>query len=561
MPAGERFVIVFVVDGLRPDAITREDTPTLCRLRAEGVEFTDGHAVFPTVTRVNAAALSTGTQPGANGILGNQLYVPAVDGARALDTGDHRALLRIDQASGGRLVMTDTLADRLHARGLRLAAVSSGSTGSAFLLNPRAPAGVGVLVNGYLDPGRAVAYPPEVSAAILARFGPAPAKGGGADRYDAAVAWTQRVLCEYVLPELRPAVVIDWLTEPDHSQHACGVGSPPAREALRHDDAEIARVLATLDGLGLTPSTDVFVVSDHGFSTNAEGIDVARALVGAGLKASPDSSDVVIASSGQAVTLHVAGGDPGRIEQIARFVQGCDWGGVLFSVGRSPGDPRGEVAGTFSLELIHAASPERGPDLLLTFPWDSRPNRFGVPGTDLANVSAGARLLVSDHGSMSPWNVRNTFLAWGVDFKRGATIGVPAGNVDVAPTILALLGLDGGPGAAGGGPRWAAGRLAAGHSGAIGVGPGPAGAGTARTAGDATPWRSGQALAGADRSPSASGGLGGRVLLEALAGSPDEGQVAVERSVHTAEAGVYCAAIQVSAVAGRRYVDRSWRVR
>src|SRR5437879_9595749 len=78
MPSGKRFVIVFVVDGLRPDAVTAENTPTLFRLKTEGVNFTNGHAVFPTVTRVNAAALGTGTQPGTNGILGNQMYVPAV---------------------------------------------------------------------------------------------------------------------------------------------------------------------------------------------------------------------------------------------------------------------------------------------------------------------------------------------------------------------------------------------------------------------------------------------------------------------------------------------------
>jgi hypothetical protein len=80
-----RLVLVFVVDGLRPDSVTPEDTPTLYRLRAEGVQFTRGHAVFPTVTRVNAAAIATGTQPGTNGLVGNQMYVPAVDDRRAFD--------------------------------------------------------------------------------------------------------------------------------------------------------------------------------------------------------------------------------------------------------------------------------------------------------------------------------------------------------------------------------------------------------------------------------------------------------------------------------------------
>ncbi len=170
MPSGRRFVIVFVVDGLRPDAITPDGTPTLSRLRSEGVDFTNGHAVFPTVTRVNAAALGTGMHPGSNGVLGNQMYAAAVDPRRALDTGNHRRLLELDQTTGGRLVLTETLGERLSARGLRLAAVSSGSTGSALLTNPRAPGGIGVLVNGAFDPGKMVAWPSQVSGAGRNRY-------------------------------------------------------------------------------------------------------------------------------------------------------------------------------------------------------------------------------------------------------------------------------------------------------------------------------------------------------------------------------------------------------
>jgi arylsulfatase A-like enzyme len=43
---------------------------------------------------------------------------------------------------------------------------------------------------------------------------------------------------------------------------------------------------------------------------------------------------------------------------------------------------------------------------------------------------------------MSPWNVRNTFFAWGVDFKQGVKIETPASNVDLASTILALKGVN-----------------------------------------------------------------------------------------------------------------------
>src|SRR5437773_3216022 len=103
------FVIVFVVDGLRPDAITAEDTPTLFRLRTEGVEFTNSHSVFPTVTRVNAATIATGMQPGTHGIVGNQIYAPTVDPRRAFNTGNVRNLRALEGTSGGRLLMGPTL--------------------------------------------------------------------------------------------------------------------------------------------------------------------------------------------------------------------------------------------------------------------------------------------------------------------------------------------------------------------------------------------------------------------------------------------------------------------
>ena len=160
----------------------------------------------------------------------------------------------------------------------------------------------------------------------------------------------------------------------------------------------------------------------------------------------------------------------------------------------------GPVDGAFPLELINLANRDRGPDLLFTFPWTSRRGAFGVPGTDLAAVSAGGAPYVSDHGSMSPWNVRNTFLAWGAGVKRGITASAPAGNADVTPTVLALLGQDG------------------------------------------------------------ETGLDGRAVTEALEGGPDPEQVVAETRIHTTSAGAYRAALQISTVEGRRYVDKSWRV-
>lgn len=96
--------LVFVLDGLRPDSINESDTPNLHRMRKEGVWFENTHAVFPTVTRVNATSLATGTYPARHGIMGNSIYVPAVDPLRAFGNDNFEQLLKLDEATSGRMV-------------------------------------------------------------------------------------------------------------------------------------------------------------------------------------------------------------------------------------------------------------------------------------------------------------------------------------------------------------------------------------------------------------------------------------------------------------------------
>ena len=86
---------MIVVDGLRPDMVTARQMPRLDRIAARGVEFTAHHAVFPTVTRVNAATFVTGVLPARHGLLGNTIYIPSVDPVKTIDTADHEALLGV----------------------------------------------------------------------------------------------------------------------------------------------------------------------------------------------------------------------------------------------------------------------------------------------------------------------------------------------------------------------------------------------------------------------------------------------------------------------------------
>ena len=496
--------LVFVIDGLRPDSIDPAETPNLYRLRKEGVAFEHSHAVFPTVTRVNSASIGTGAYPARHGIMGNSIYVPAVDPVRAFTNDSYERLLKLDEVTAGRMITATSLAERLERAGRRMVVVSSGSSGGALLLSPKAPRGVGAVINADFAGGAAPAFPEALGAAIVKRFGPPPKKGGAKDRYDSSVDWAMDVLREHVIPSMKPAVVLAWLTEPDHIQHGLGAGSPEALASIRNGDRHVGAVLQKLDELAVRDKTNVIVVSDHGFGQTVQSVNVAEALTQAGF-VKPGADDVVIASSGQAISLHVKGRDQARIGGLVEFLQRQAWCGLVFTAAKRGGlAHEGTVAGTFALEYVHLGGHERSADVVFTFPWSSSPNRFGVRGADYINTATGKtgpiEASVGNHGGIGPWTVRNTMLAWGPDFKRGAVVRTPASNVDVAPTLLHLLGV------------------------------------TANAA-----------------------ELDGRPLLEALEKGPDHEQIAMETRTVRVASGGYRAVLQVSEVAGKRYVDKGWR--
>ena len=45
------------------------------------------------------------------------------------------------------------------------------------------------------------------------------------------------------------------------------------------------------------------------------------------------------------------------------------------------------------------------------------------------------------HATLSRFDMHNTLIAAGPDFKRGETNDLPSGNVDLAPTILQILNI------------------------------------------------------------------------------------------------------------------------
>ena len=46
---------------------------------------------------------------------------------------------------------------------------------------------------------------------------------------------------------------------------------------------------------------------------------------------------------------------------------------------------------------------------------------------------------------MSKHEMNNVLFAWGPSFKENITVDTPSGNVDLAPTVLRILGITDGP--------------------------------------------------------------------------------------------------------------------
>jgi arylsulfatase A-like enzyme len=77
--------------------------------------------------------------------------------------------------------------------------------------------------------------------------------------------------------------------------------------------------------------------------------------------------------------------------------------------------------------------------VIVTWHWDDTKNAFGVPGTQ--SVLGRPGTTHNGHGSLNPYTTHTVLLGLGKDFKQGTTIELPTGNVDLAPTLLAIEGL------------------------------------------------------------------------------------------------------------------------
>src|SRR5438105_15831569 len=100
----DRHVVVVVWDGMRPDFVSEQNTPTLWKLAQSGVTFRNHHSVYPSATIVNGTAIATGVYPNHSGLLANHDYRPEIDAQKSVDVENVAVVGKADQLSGGKYI-------------------------------------------------------------------------------------------------------------------------------------------------------------------------------------------------------------------------------------------------------------------------------------------------------------------------------------------------------------------------------------------------------------------------------------------------------------------------
>lgn len=426
-------VVVVVWDGMRRDFITPQYTPTLYAMAQKGTFFKSHHPVYISSTEVNGTAIATGAYPIKSGIMANSDYRPVLGWLGPNATEGVEAIRRGDMISDGHYILVPTVAEILQRAGHRT--IIAGSKPVALLHDRAIKRGPGAAAESVMV-YRGHTIPRSLSDSLVKVNDDKAIPAATSYPNTAVDAWTTKALIDGLWKKGVPKYTVLWLSEPDASQHETGVGSDTAIAALASSDKNLSHVLEALDKRKIREKTDVFVVSDHGFSTISRGPDVVEILKKAGFHATkkyedPEPGDVLVVGLGGSVSFYVFDDDEATIRKLVHFLQGTDFAGVIFS--------RVPVDGTFPLEQVRISTEHGAPDVLVSLRWSWEKNENGALGVF---ASEGGKKGKGSHASLCRSDMMNTLVAAGPDFKAGFINEFPSGNADLAPTILHVLGVN-----------------------------------------------------------------------------------------------------------------------
>jgi hypothetical protein len=509
-------LILFVPDGLRGQIVTPQTAPAMAEIRDKGVNFRNSHSLFPTFTTANASAMATGHYLGDTGDFSNTIYtgypVGPADGTVTPFLEVDPVILDADEHFGGNYLNEETVLKMARAKGYSTAAI--GKLGPTLIFDHTDKPGTEGLHSIVIDDSTGgkggVPLSEEMKAALTKADLPlaTPSRGDNGKAGDAKTpgtlvpntvqqAYFADVASRIVLPMFKqrnkPFVLVFWSRDPDGSQHNTGdslntvtpgINGPTSLAGIKNADNNLAQLRKALDDLGLAASTDIIVSSDHGFSTISKesktspsakiayddtpkdflpmgflAIDLAKALdlplydpndknarvadnahpkAGNGLLGKdPLKPDLVVATNGGSDLIYLPNQDKKLAERTIKALLEQDYISGLFV-----DDKLGHFPGTLPLSQLalkgKAVTPT--PSIVINF-------RSYVEG---CNEPTNCSVEVADtvlrqgqgmHGSFGRGDTMNFMAAIGPDFKAGYVDALPASNADVGMTVAQLLGL------------------------------------------------------------------------------------------------------------------------
>jgi predicted AlkP superfamily pyrophosphatase or phosphodiesterase len=423
----DRRIVVILWPGLRPELISADNTPTLYQMSLRGTNFTNHHAVFPSSGNVNCVAIATGTYPATSGLVAETEYRPDIDPLTPVLTSEAKTLQIGDARTQNRYLKTPTIAELLRSRLPPLYTDCAG-TEIATLLFDREDR-KGSVTSTILAAGNTLPTPAVED--INKELGIFPSITNNNET--ARDTWTTAALASVFWEANVPTLSILNLAEPDYTASLNGPGSYPTMETILLCDEKLAMILTSLQKRGQLEDTDVIVLSSHGMTSASKRVDLAADLIAQGIKAQkyfaapPVKGSVLVVENGGSASIYITGHDADATAKIVAALAKLDYVGTIFT--------RDSLTGTFPLSLAKIDS-AAAPDIALSYRWTDETTgnlRGKTPSADPGK---------SVCGSLSPYDMRAAMIAYGPDFGKGKTDSYPTGNIDLAPTILWILGID-----------------------------------------------------------------------------------------------------------------------
>jgi predicted AlkP superfamily pyrophosphatase or phosphodiesterase len=411
IPVKDRMVIVISLDGFPAYALNdpKIPLPTLRKLMREGASAKAMTPVNPTVTWPNHTAIVTGVAASKHGVLYNG-YVMLTENAPV------RTEPWVDKEI---MVKAPTIYDLASQAGLTSAEVdwvaihNPKTVNWAFAERPK--------VDGKLE--QEMIADGIVSKEDVAAFAGAP------------ITWRDDIwlkACSYILRKHRPNIMLFHLLNTDSVQHRYGAGTLATHTALAHADSRVQMILETLKENDLLKRSTILIVSDHGFKTYKRTIRANALLRQAGLLKQEEGKitcDAYVVPEGGTAMVYIT--NPSRKAELSKSLP------EMFA--KIEGIEK--VVSPTEFASLGYPDPKNNPhmaDFVLAaktgYAFTGEPQ-----GEVVIDVPAGQ--VSGTHGYLNTDPEMNAiFVAWGRGIKSGKQLETIR-NIDIAPTIGALLGL------------------------------------------------------------------------------------------------------------------------